>query len=224
MKSISSAAALSLLISALIIGCGTDTSSGPEASASPAADQASLRADAVYELLQGHFDSSDQAIDDPTYFDISLKMCPVDAPWLGERVLYVEQAVSSRLAEPYRQRLYVIAPLGNDVVSRVFELTAPQAFIGLCDQDGVSVVNEGDASIKSGCEVYLAEQGETYIGGTAGKGCLATLNGASYAASDVTLKDGEVTSWDRGYDAQDNQVWGATDGPYQFIKSSLSEN
>ena len=218
MKSISSAAALPLLISVLTIGCGTDTGSGPEASASPVADQASLRADTVYELLQGHFDSSEQAIDDPTYFDISLKMCPVDASWLGERVLYVEQAVSTRLAEPYRQRLYVIAPLGGDVVSRVFELSEPEAFIGLCDTDTLKVVAEGDALIKSGCEVYLAEQGETYIGGTAGKGCLSSLNGASYAASDVTLTQGQVTSWDRGYDAQDNQVWGATDGPYRFLK------
>ena len=218
MKSITRVTTLSLLISVFTIGCGTDTSSGPEASASPVANQASLRADTVYELLQGHFDSSDQAINDPTYFDISLKMCPVDAPWLGERVLYVEQAVSTRLAEPYRQRLYVIAPLGDDVVSRVFELTAPQAFIGLCDQDQVIGINEGDAAIKSGCEVYLAEQGETYIGGTAGKGCLSSLNGASYAASDVTLTEGQVTSWDRGYDAQDNQVWGATDGPYRFVR------
>jgi len=218
MKSINSAAALSLLISILSVGCGTDTSSGPEASVGPGVDAASLRADEVYNLLQGHFDSSEQAIDDPTYFDISLKMCPVDAPWLGERVLYVEQAVSTRLAEPYRQRLYVIAPLGNDVVSRVFELSEPQAFIGLCDTDTLKVVAEGDARLKSGCEVYLAKQGETYIGGTAGKGCLSSLNGASYAASDVTLTEGKVTSWDRGYDAQDNQVWGATDGPYLFVK------
>ena len=224
MNTTSSALALSLSIGIFLTGCGTETGTLPEASVSPAAEQASLRADKVYQLLQGHFDSSEQAAEDPNYFEISLKMCPVDAPWLGERVLYVEQAVSTRLNEPYRQRLYVIAPLDKDVVSRVFELANPEEFIGLCNTETLKVVAEGDASIKSGCEVYLAEQGEGFLGGTAGKGCFSSLNGASYAASDVTLKDGQVTSWDRGYDAQDNQVWGATDGPYQFIKSSLSED
>ena len=218
MKTRISATALSLLISVLTIGCGADSSNGPQASVGPSADAASLRADEVYNLLQGHFDSSKQAIDDPTYFDISLKMCPVDAPWLGERVLYVEQAASNRLAEPYRQRLYVIAPLGDDVVSRVFELSTPSDFIGLCDREDTITLDEGTAAIKAGCEVYLAQQGDGYIGGTAGKACISNLNGASYAASDVTLSQGQVTSWDRGYDAQGNQVWGATDGPYHFVK------
>jgi hypothetical protein len=31
-----------------------------------------------------------------------------------------------------------------------------------------------------------------------------------------------MTSWDRGFDAQDRQVWGATKGAYLFRKSSSS--
>ena len=220
MHSISCAIALSLLLSAALPGCGTETSNNPEETPGPGADAASLRADEVYNLLQGTFDSSQQASDDPTYFNISLKMCPIDAPWLGERVLYVEQAMYTRLSEPYRQRLYVIAPIGDDVVSRVFELSSPANYIGFCDLETRATVHEGEATLKSGCEVYLAQQGDGYIGGTAGKGCTSSLNGASYAASDVVLRDGEVSSWDRGYDSNDAQVWGATDGPYEFIRAS----
>ena len=98
MKSITGVAALSLLISAALSGCGTETSNNPEATQGPSANAASLRADEVYNLLQGNFDSSQQASDDPTYFNISLKMCPIDAAWLGERVLYVEQAMSKQHA------------------------------------------------------------------------------------------------------------------------------
>ena len=220
MNSITCAAALSLLISVALSGCGTDTSNNPEATPGPGADAASLRADEVFNLLQGTFDSSQQASDDPTYFNISLKMCPIDAPLLGERVLYVEQAMYTRLSEPYRQRLYVIAPIGDDVVSRVFELSSPANYIGVCDLGTRATVHEGEATLKSGCEVYLAEQGDGYIGGTAGKGCTSSLNGASYAASDVVLRDGEVSSWDRGYDSNGVQVWGATHGPYEFIRAS----
>ena len=46
----------------------------------------------------------------------------------------------------------------------------------------------------------------------------STLRGATYAVSDVTLSATQILSWDRGYDAQDNQVWGAEAGPYEFLR------
>ncbi len=42
--------------------------------------------------------------------------------------------------------------------------------------------------------------------------------GASYATSEVTLDEVALESWDRGYDDTDTQVWGATQGPYVFIR------
>jgi hypothetical protein len=49
-----------------------------------------------------------------------------------------------------------------------------------------------------------------------GKGCGSTLNGASYATSEVLLESTLLLSWDRGFDARDQQVWGATAGGYVF--------
>jgi len=34
----------------------------------------------------------------------------------------------------------------------------------------------------------------------------------------LSLKKGELISWDQGFDANDKQVWGATKGGYIFIK------
>ncbi|XP_029122269.1 chromophore lyase CRL, chloroplastic isoform X3 [Elaeis guineensis] len=42
-------------------------------------------------------------------------------------------------------------------------------------------------------------------------------NGATYCTSELAIyKNGEVHTWDRGYDDEGNQVWGARGGPYEF--------
>lgn len=46
-------------------------------------------------------------------------------------------------------------------------------------------------------------------------------NGATYCTSELSiLRNGEVNSWDRGYDYEGNQVWGVREGPYEFKPST----
>ena len=47
-----------------------------------------------------------------------------------------------------------------------------------------------------------------------------SARGASYATSEVELREERITSWDRGYDGEGLQVWGATEGPYRFDRQS----
>ena len=98
----------------------------------------------------------------------------------------------------------------------MFELEAPQSFVGTCDEGTVREVQPEDAIPRAGCEVHLEWNGSTFEGGTQGQDCASTLNGASYATSEVSLSEGLLESWDRGYDADDVQVWGAVAGPYRF--------
>jgi hypothetical protein len=35
----------------------------------------------------------------------------------------------------------------------------------------------------------------------------------------VTLDQGQLLSWDQGFDSENKQVWGATKGGYVFIKN-----
>ena len=169
------------------------------------------------EQLTGSFDSSEQAASNSSYYSVSLKTCPVDAPELGDIVLYVEQAMVTDLDSPYRQRLYVIENLDDDKVqSVIYSVNNEEAFVGLCDQEEVVTFTASDASLREGCEVILRWNGDGFEGQTEGSRCSSSLNGASFATSIVTTTPDTITSWDQGWSSTGNQVWGAVDGPYLF--------
>ena len=58
------------------------------------------------------------------------------------------------------------------------------------------------------------------MGGTRGEGCASNLRGAAYATSEVVIMPGRIESWDRGFDAEGHQVWGAEKGAYVFVRKS----
>ncbi|MEM9693297.1 MAG: chromophore lyase CpcT/CpeT, partial [Myxococcota bacterium] len=171
--------------------------------------------------LAGRFDSSAQAAADSDYLSIQLAACAIEAPELGEQMLYVEQAVATRPASPYRQRLYAIeagdSP-SRDVVSTVYELVDPEAAVGTCDLDDTATFAAADARLREGCEVYLSWSEGRFVGGTRGEGCESRLDGARYATSEVELTADRLESWDRGFDGAGTQVWGVTAGPYVFLR------
>lgn len=175
--------------------------------------------------LSGAFDSSAQAAADLQYFAIQLVACPVDATEIGEQVLYVEQAVMDSPDQPYRQRLYLIE--GDAVeplvaTSEVFLLDAPEEVVGICDLDPDErpAFSDADAALKESCGVRTTweEDEAMFVGGTVGEGCESTRDGASYATAEVEVSADLMTSWDRGFDADGDQVWGATAGPYEFLR------
>lgn len=173
-------------------------------------------------LLTGRFDSSAQAATDTRYYPVQLRVCAVDVPALGDHVLYVEQAMLSALDQPYRQRVYVVTENADGaVVSTVSELVQPSMFVGFCDLDerdqrGIMPLPE-DIRELVGCAVTLTKDADgRFTGSTDGASCLNDYGGATYATSDVTLTDTGIDSWDRGYDANGVQVWGAVAGPYRF--------
>ena len=53
---------------------------------------------------------------------MSLRSCEAIVEGLGERVLYVEQAMMDALDRPYRQRIYSVEEVEGRVVSRVFAM------------------------------------------------------------------------------------------------------
>ncbi|MFW5739779.1 MAG: chromophore lyase CpcT/CpeT [Myxococcota bacterium] len=212
-----------------VADAGTDT--GMEASADVAAEVSAEAGtqDAAAMLaayLAGRFDSEAQSQQDYSYYPIQLIMCPVDMPDVGERVLYVEQAVMSSPNQPYRQRLYVVEPLdppATRAVSKVYELHNPGQAVGWCDDLDSLSLTAADVSEKEGCGVEMEWMGDHFEGGTVGTDCVSTHQGASYTTSEVVITDEQLTSWDRGYDDQGNQVWGATKGPYVFDRKTPLE-
>jgi hypothetical protein len=173
-------------------------------------------------LMSGSYSSAAQAAADPqNYRDIRLVMVPIwkdraDGPWL-----YVEQAAATSLEKPYRQRVYQLVRTGAETIeSRVYTLPDPALrFAGAADDPGKLAGLEPDAlALRSGCAVVLKKSGPVWTGSTAGKECGSDLRGASYATSEVSLDLSTLESWDRGFDADGKQVWGAEKGPYIFIR------
>jgi hypothetical protein len=208
-------------------GPEASTEASAEASAEASMDAGEVQADALLAAyLTGRFDSEAQSKTDYAYYAIQLTTCAVSVPELGERVLYVEQARMDTPSQPYRQRLYVIEPLDppqTRAVSNIYEIVKPSAAVGLCSDPTSLTLTLADVVEKDGCGVEMEWTGSQFEGGTTGKECASTLNGASYTTSEVTLTHDTMSSWDRGFDDQDVQVWGATKGPYVFDRKTPLE-
>ncbi len=170
--------------------------------------------------MTGSFNSADQAMRDTNFFDITLHMYPIwknrEGSWL-----YVEQAVTSNQAKPYRQRIYRLEQIGPlDFVSSVYTIKNEKDFVGAWNTpDRFNVLTLDGIELKQGCEVVLHwyEEGR-FSGSTGHKTCPSDLRGASYTTSKVTVFPDKITSWDQGFNYLGEQVWGATTGGYEFVK------
>ena len=170
--------------------------------------------------LCGEFSSGEQAKKDTSYFDIYLCMTRIwpdrkDGIWL-----YVEQAMATKRESPYRQRVYRLNRVeGETFSSEIYTLVNPKEVIGL-QQDTAkrSFLTFEKITLKEGCTVFLSESNDVFTGGTDEQKCPSDLRGATYATTKIRLTERELVSWDQGFDAAGNQVWGATKGGYIFIK------
>lgn len=204
----------------------------------PGAAKVNPDLDEVAAMMTGRFNSAEQASRDTAFFDISLTMRPI---WgqrslettLNERSsenalnqvrwLYVEQAVSKAPKRPYRQRVYRVSALSDGTIeSRVYELPQPERFVHAWERPEVfDQITPDSLVVREGCAVYLKKQlNGCYAGATREQDCGSTLYGANYATSEVEVCPTGIVSWDRGWDAEGAQVWGAEKAGYVFRKIS----
>ena len=173
----------------------------------------------LLELMQGSFNSRNQSLTDSNYYDITLHMYPI---WgINNNFIYVEQSVSSMQEKPYRQRIYEIKRNSDSTfTSVIYKLPNDSLFVGAWrDTSLFRDLKISELTRLDGCEVILKNVGEKhYLGSTDEKSCPSVLHGASYATSEVEILNDKIISWDRGFDIDDNQIWGATNGGYVFNK------
>ncbi len=218
--------AMAVLVSAWTLGgAGCETANPTyrerklaEARARVEARQAQL--ERVVALMCGSFSSEQQSAEDPDFFDIRLEMARIwperqDGAWI-----YVEQAVASALANPYRQRIYRVT-VQNDgsVRSDVYLMPGdPRRFAGAWkDTSRLDDMHPKDLLLRDGCSVVLKADGpDRWVGGTVGNGCPSDRSGAAYATSEVTLTPEGFVTLDRGYAPDGTQVWGSHKGGYIF--------
>ncbi len=204
---------LLLLTVGLLISCSVKKGTQK----APSSDLMQLKA-----MMTGSFNSSAQAAADTSYYDITLHMYPIweDRP---EHWLYVEQTVTTMPDRPYRQRVYRLEQTDKKTFkSYVYTFADPKPFIGAWkDKTPFEKMQPAEAQLKEGCEVVLIKQADgSFRGKTGDKTCKSSLRGASFATSEVSVSPGKIVSWDQGWDAAGEQVWGATEAGYVFLKTS----
>lgn len=176
--------------------------------------------DILLAWMTGSFSSEQQAKSDTNYFDIRLEMVQIwkdrsDGPWI-----YVEQAVADFKDKPYRQRVYRLVKENETLKSVVYSIENPLRFAGgYKNENALSQLTPDSLILRRGCAVILKKISvDTFQGSTNDKDCESNLRGSTYATSEVTIKSDRILSWDRGFDSNDDQVWGAEKGGYVFLK------
>lgn len=172
----------------------------------------------VASYLVGTMDTSARAAIDRDAADVRMTTCPIRVADTNTIFLYQEQALSLNLDRPYRQRFLEIAPSADNlgVESMTYKPANPEAWIGLCDRPEVDrIVSVPDFGEKI-CTITLQKDEEGYWGSTPEEGCPTDYRGAVRVTNQVRLTETTMETWDRGFDAQGNQVWGAQDDSYQY--------
>lgn len=173
----------------------------------------------LFALMQGSFNSEAQAKADSTYYNISLHMYPI---WRDKgNFLYVEQALNNMQNKPYRQRIYEITRLNDSIFSSaIYTLPTDSLWIGQWRTPmSFDSISKKDLVLRKGCAVLLKRIGQYHFKGeTRINTCESSLRGSSYATSEVEIKQDQIISWDRGFDAKGNHVWGAEKAGYIFDK------
>lgn len=173
----------------------------------------------LFNLMQGSFNSEIQSQVDSSYYNISLHMYPI---WEEKgKYLYVEQALNSMQNRPYRQRIYEVTRSSDSTFSSaVYNLDVDSLWIGKWKTPkAFDSISPNAIVLKKGCEVVLKRVAPNhFVGKTGDNTCTSTMRGAAFARSEVEILEDKIMSWDRGFDADGNYVWGAEKGPYIFNK------
>ncbi|MBT8257139.1 MAG: chromophore lyase CpcT/CpeT [Bacteroidia bacterium] len=204
-----------------MFSCQNSKNKNPEISITEKPEKIDAELEELFNLMQGSFNSEKQSITDSTYFNISLHMYPV---WEEKGYfLYVEQAMFAQQDKPYRQRIYKLKRLDEtSFTSSIYTILNDSLWVGKWKSPkGFDSLEFEDLSLRNGCDVILVKSGENHFKGrTREYSCESTLRGASYATSEVVITADKIISWDRGFDPEGHQVWGAELGGYIFNKIS----
>jgi CpeT/CpcT family (DUF1001) len=175
----------------------------------------------LYQMMQGFYSSEAQSIADTSYFNILLKMKPMWTNKKGEYWLYVEQAMNTTEDKPYRQRAYQLQLLNDSTItSTVYTIKSGEKYYGDWKKDKpLENVTTDSLEVRKGCVINIHKiKKNKFVGETNKTDCESNLRGANYATTVVSMSKKKVLSWDRGYDKDGKQVWGAVKGGYVFVK------
>ena len=110
-------------------------------------------------------------------------VAPVDAPWLGSHVLYLEEFLHDDPDSIRRQLLLDLLPAeppASGVRVRVYSFKDPQQWIHLNRRPKLLMnLRRAEVVKAEGCDLLLKKEGDQFTGGTVGRGCIDIRDGGS---------------------------------------------
>ena len=166
----------------------------------------------------GVFSSAAQAAEDDTYLLVHYRTTRIwpdagDGYWF-----YTEQQIEGQ-ETPYRQRVQrLFRDADGRIRLRVYTLPSPERHVGAWrDASKLAGLEREALEADPGCDnLYRQSAPGVFEGGTDGRRCANAWRGASYMRSVSRIESGRFENWDRGFDDEDNHVWGPADGGYRF--------
>ena len=108
-------------------------------------------------------------------------VAPVEAPWLGQHVLYLEEFLHDDPDSIRRQLLLDMQPAEPPAVGvrvRVYSFKEPQRWVHLNRRPRLLTDLHRAQVVKAeGCDLMLRREGDQFVGGTVGRGCLDVRDG-----------------------------------------------
>jgi CpeT protein len=120
---------------------------------------------------------------------------------------------------PLQQRVLHIHGVEENLTEmRVFVWKDPRKAKGLWKNlEEASKLSTADLRLQRGCEMYLQRDATSFFGGTHGMAC-SYIPGTSYTSISVRIADQGLALWERGYSADNKQIFGSEKGPYYYLK------
>jgi hypothetical protein len=172
-------------------------------------------AEIVADYYTGMFSNVNQAQNDPEYKNVAMKTCRVEvenSPYdINTIFLFKTQRVA--LQAPYLTRLQAFSTVGDNIVT-VDNYLIDLSYDPCQIPTTISWSEVGDFR----CTMVLTKKGKNWKGTAT---CAGTL-GNAYDKHDCILGDGWFNNWSRGYDENNNLVWGYK-GYYHFINVGPEE-
>lgn len=171
------------------------------------------------ENFQGEFSTARMASEDPKWPHVILTINQIwenrsDGIWF-----YAEQAEHFRKDVPFRSTVIQIFEEDGKIVSRNFRFHNKDIFLDVIDRPFPIEEFSPTALESSYCDiVFELDPSGNFVGKTSEEGCPSRLDGIRYVTNESYLTPDFLISWDRGWNDQRVQAFGAEDFGYLFEK------
>ncbi|HEX2618315.1 MAG TPA: chromophore lyase CpcT/CpeT [Flavobacteriales bacterium] len=179
-----------------------------------------LTTESLAEFMIGSFSSADQAKRDSNYANVEVEVVRIWAKDPKAVWLYLEEAEAADKGHPYRQQILRLTQVDDSVFqSTQYELDSMQLYVNAYkDPARFDKHKPEDARTIKGCVMTLLWNRGTFGGSTNGDNCMNRKSGAAYTTTEILIGLDSMLSWERGFDARGNQIWGSDLGGYEFMK------